>query len=243
MTGSFVFTGEGSMGSVETLMVGTWGWDHAAWAGSYYPEELPEDWRFGYYSNEYRAVLMPASHWHLQQPLEDWIQDADDAFRMVLELPDVLAHAAEDWQSLWQDFLHTSALLQPFRRGYLLSPEPDQAVDIQWLRMALTSISAEAPVSVRLRGAWNDGSVHECVESAGASLCWQAQEPGFENPPDHGLWVALSTETQARAQRAVIERMGAWMDQTGGEAGLFFVGDQAPAAAASARLIAEMLVI
>jgi hypothetical protein len=231
------------MGSVETLMVGTWGWDHATWVGSYYPEELPADWRFGYYSNEYRSVLMPADHWTLEQPLEDWIQDADDAFRMVLELPDELARMTEDWQSLWQDFLRMSALLRPFRRGYLLSPEPKQAVDLQWLQMALTAIAAEAPVSVRLRGAWNDRSVHECVNSHGATLCWQTEEAEFEDPPDQGLWVALSTETQARAQRAVVERMGAWMDRTGGEAGLFFVGDRAPAAAASARLIAEMLVI
>ena len=32
----------------EPLMIGTRGWDHGAWAGGFYPPELPDDWRFSF---------------------------------------------------------------------------------------------------------------------------------------------------------------------------------------------------
>ncbi len=231
------------MDSGETLMVGTCGWDRNEWIGSYYPEELPEDWRFGYYSNEYRAVLMTADHWKLEQPIADWIEDADEAFRMVLELPPELSQPVTGWSRHWDAFRRDSALLDPFRRGYLLSPDPEMEPDPAWLERALGVIGAQAPVSVDLRGPWHSAPIHECMQSAGAMPCWYADDENIEDPAADGLWVALSSTAEPRRQRATIERLGGWMERTGGAAGLFFSGKQAPAAAASARLIAEMLVI
>lgn len=231
------------MGLGETLMVGTCGWDRGEWVGSYYPEELPEDWRFGYYSNEYRAVLMTADHWKLEQPMADWIEDADEEFRMVLELPAELSRPGSEWSRYWDAFRQDSALLDPFRRGYLLSPDPEMEPDTAWLEHVLGVIGVQAPVSVDLRGPWRSEPVRECARSHRATLCWHADDESVEDPAVDGLWAALSTTADPRGQRATIERLGAWMERTGGTAGLFFFGNKAPAAAASARLIAEMLVI
>ena len=42
----------------EPLLIGTRGWDHAS-GGDFYPADLPDDWRFCYYSNNLRSVLVP----------------------------------------------------------------------------------------------------------------------------------------------------------------------------------------
>ncbi len=34
------------------------GWDHPAWQGSFYPDDLPADWRLTYYANEVPGVLL-----------------------------------------------------------------------------------------------------------------------------------------------------------------------------------------
>jgi hypothetical protein len=47
----------------EAILIGTRGWDHDAWQGGFYPAELPVEWRFCYYSNLLRAVLVPAEAW------------------------------------------------------------------------------------------------------------------------------------------------------------------------------------
>ena len=67
------------------FLTGCYGWRDQ----SDYPDDLPPDWQLCYYSNELRSVIIPASNWaHCdQQQLEQWLQDTDDGFRFVFELP------------------------------------------------------------------------------------------------------------------------------------------------------------
>lgn len=48
---------------MENLQIGTYGWQHNHWLGSFYPEDLPVDWQLDYFSNAFRAVLVPQSVW------------------------------------------------------------------------------------------------------------------------------------------------------------------------------------
>jgi len=73
------------------LRVGACGWDHAHWLDSYYPDDLPAEWRLSFYANEFPAVLVPQEQWHEQwQQLADWVEDVPDEFRFYLqgEVPD-----------------------------------------------------------------------------------------------------------------------------------------------------------
>jgi hypothetical protein len=38
------------------MRIAAYGWDHAGWAGGYYPADLPEEWRLAYYANAFPAV-------------------------------------------------------------------------------------------------------------------------------------------------------------------------------------------
>ena len=68
------------------LRVGTCGWDLPHWQNSFYPDDLPQDWRLAYYANEFSAVLVPASIWQAEQVnLEDWADEVGQGFRFYLQ--------------------------------------------------------------------------------------------------------------------------------------------------------------
>lgn len=54
------------------------GWDPNTAATPWYPHDLPEDWRLGYFSNPFWAVLVPATQWRVAGPgiAETWAWSA-----------------------------------------------------------------------------------------------------------------------------------------------------------------------
>lgn len=66
--------------------MGACGWQHAHWQDTYYPHDLPDEWRLSFYANEFPAVLVPQDQWREQWPqLADWAEDVPDAFRFYLQ--------------------------------------------------------------------------------------------------------------------------------------------------------------
>jgi len=55
---------------VVELRIGTFGWQHHHWLGSFYPDDLPEAWQLDYFSNVCRVVLVPQSEWQYWSPAE-----------------------------------------------------------------------------------------------------------------------------------------------------------------------------
>lgn len=70
------------------MYVAAYGWDHAAWSGIYYPDDLPPDWRLAYYANEFRAVVVPARVWRGVDAAvaAQWLEDTSEGFRFFLEV-------------------------------------------------------------------------------------------------------------------------------------------------------------
>ncbi|MDH3355034.1 MAG: hypothetical protein OEL79_07455, partial [Chromatiales bacterium] len=56
------------------------------WQG-FYPADLPEDWQLDFYSNEFRAVVIPIHMWQEMSPdkVGEWIDAVHDEFRFYLE--------------------------------------------------------------------------------------------------------------------------------------------------------------
>ncbi|EGV51216.1 hypothetical protein [Candidatus Endoriftia persephone] len=71
-----------------TVQIYARGWDHPAWQGSFYPEDLPADWRLTYYANEFPGVLLPQAVWAdlAASTLLEWLDDLDDGFQLYLEI-------------------------------------------------------------------------------------------------------------------------------------------------------------
>lgn len=78
-----------------TCYVGAQGWDHEGWAGSFYPDDLPADWRLTYYNNFFTCCYLGYPAW-AQQPeatLVQWLDDTLPRFRFVLETPASLSES------------------------------------------------------------------------------------------------------------------------------------------------------
>lgn len=70
------------------VVVGARGWLHEQWIDSYYPEDIPNEWRFGFYANEFNTILIPWLEWQDSlETLEESLDDTDDDFHLYLELP------------------------------------------------------------------------------------------------------------------------------------------------------------
>lgn len=70
-------------------LLGAQGWEHAAWLGNFYPEDLPAEWRLSFYNTEFECVYLPYAFW---QPQTDavflsWKRDTLPHFRFLLECP------------------------------------------------------------------------------------------------------------------------------------------------------------
>ena len=73
----------------ENLKIGARGWRHSQWSGSYYPDDLPEEWQLTYYANNFGVVLVPSEYWIPSKGYdsEEWSEAVSDNFRFYLECP------------------------------------------------------------------------------------------------------------------------------------------------------------
>lgn len=78
------------------------GWNHPNWDASFYPDDIPADWRPSFFANEFPGVLIPQEELLLAQAeasCEQWAEAVGDKFRFYLEcrdasqLPSILACA------------------------------------------------------------------------------------------------------------------------------------------------------
>ena len=73
---------------MQRVTIGTIGWDFPAWSKSYYPEDIPEDWKLAFYANDFAAVVLPESEWagDAIQALQDTVEDLDEGFKVYCQL-------------------------------------------------------------------------------------------------------------------------------------------------------------
>ena len=71
------------------LLLGTVGWERADWLLTYYPLDLPAEWRLAYYANDCGCVLLPAAVWCAgdRAALEQAVHEAD-SLRLFLQMPE-----------------------------------------------------------------------------------------------------------------------------------------------------------
>ena len=225
----------------EELMVGTVGWDYDNWADGYYPDDMPEDWRFGYYSNDFRSVLVPGDHFVGEDlsMVQDWLEDCDASFRFVVEIPaDLLPESEREQLTV---FLDNLASLGGRAAGYYLDL---QAVDVDKTgpNSLLQLIADRGPLCVNAPSTGTGSTeLDNLLSHLQIGRCWL---PDASSAPTTGgrLMLALTDTQDPKSQRHIVETLEDWMKQTGGIAGVFFYGGvSATKAASQTRIIAEML--
>lgn len=74
---------------MENLLIGTRGWQHKSWLGTFYPDDMPEDWQLDYYSNILSCVLISEVEWSTWD--KEWLDEVvemleDEAFYFYFEV-------------------------------------------------------------------------------------------------------------------------------------------------------------
>jgi len=152
------------------IIVAARGWSYPAWRQSFYPDDLPEDWLLAYYSNEFRAVVVPAAEFADVDTLEveRWMEDVVEDFEFYLEVTDLFVD--------WAKFTQAARLLGSHLKGILLRPLSVDD-DLALIAPSLDAATALAPVCVLLPGGVtisNNGKA--LLAQHGVELCWNTHE-------------------------------------------------------------------
>jgi len=219
----------------EAILIGTRGWDHDAWHGGFYPEELPPEWRLCYYSNVLRAVWVPADAWAgvTAEAVAQWVQDSDSGFRFILE-PPPLPSPAE-----LSAFLQFIAPIFPRIGGFLLRVAVGTPRDSDWLESVLAELTREHPVCVDLPTAWQSPALSALLSAHRAGHYWDCTASDVPLPGG-ALLVALSAGGTPLELRRRLEAVAHWQGSER-RAALFFDGPNAAEAARAARTLAELM--
>ncbi len=75
------------MASNALIRIGAENWKHAAWRGSFYPDDLPDEWLLPYYNTQFKAVFLPAAAARLATPQDwlNWLNDTLEEFVFIVE--------------------------------------------------------------------------------------------------------------------------------------------------------------
>ena len=72
--------------SEHRLLIGACDWRYPEWVGSFYPDDLPEEWKLGFYSNEFRVVMLPADLELDAEIGEELIEDSGENLLFLVEI-------------------------------------------------------------------------------------------------------------------------------------------------------------
>jgi len=152
------------------IIVSARGWSHSSWHGTFYPDDLPEDWRLSYYSNEFSAVVVPAAEWVGLDTveIERWTEDVSEEFLFYLEIEDSLT----DWEQTAEIIKSLGSQLG----GFLLRPM-EVGADLAIISSNIAAASQLAPVSVLLPdGVEPNAAGKKLLKQYGVQCSWNVGE-------------------------------------------------------------------
>lgn len=70
------------------INLGACDWKYEKWLTTFYPLDLPSEWRLDYYQNEFPAILLQESHWRAldKRLLSDSLEEAREGFTFFFEI-------------------------------------------------------------------------------------------------------------------------------------------------------------
>lgn len=137
-------------GQTHRVLIGSCGWQHEGWQDSYYPDDLPPEWRLGYYSNEFPLAVVTERERALEADLPNEMADCREDLWALVVVPD--AAALESAVGLLQQL--------PRQGGILLQLDPAAHSDPEaWLTQIASCLNGQ-PLCIEpsrlLDEAWRD---------------------------------------------------------------------------------------
>jgi len=80
------------------MVIGSRGWEHEQWQGSFYEELLPQDWHLKFYTRHFDVALAPAKFWLAcsQDEIEEFCDDVEEDYPLIFESPDLTSATQQE---------------------------------------------------------------------------------------------------------------------------------------------------
>jgi uncharacterized protein YecE (DUF72 family) len=158
------------------FFVGTSGYGHKEWKGSFYSEKLPQKDMLAYYANHFSAVEINYTFRRLPRPsvVESWAQQVPASFRFVLKAGQVISHfkRLQNTEKETDDFLRIASILKKRQGPVLFQLPPNFKKDVPRLAAFLSSIKGRARAAFEFRHpSWFDDEVVDCLRRHKSALC------------------------------------------------------------------------
>src|SRR5215475_751678 len=120
-----------------SVRVGTSGYSHAEWKGSFYPEKISQKKMLEYYAQRFSTVEVNYTfrQWPTQKVLEAWAEQVPTSFRFVLKCSQSITHfkRLQNAEKETDDFLSAASFLQKKQGPILLQLPPNFKKDVSRL--------------------------------------------------------------------------------------------------------------
>ncbi len=184
------------------VLIGCRGWNHNEWAPEFYPEDLPNDWRFCFYSNEIRSVLVPFGDVYSADP-HQWREDCDDAFRFVFECPIDSSVKADSAGNLQRLMRHIQPVVDR-TAAILISVADNSECSASDLRQLL-EVASSVPLCVDLSGMKLKDEWLMALEQLEVGQVWHS--PCVPSLPIEGFQVSLVEDAELPMLRKMLENL------------------------------------
>lgn len=159
-----------------TFLIGTSGYSHAEWKGSFYPEKFSQKKMLGYYAQRFPTVEINYTFRQIpsQKTLAGWAEQVPESFRFVLKAWRAITHfkRLQNVEQEIDDFLGGAALLQQRQGPILFQLPPNFKKDVSRLDAFLRQIAGRTKAAFEFRHAsWLDEETFDCLRAHSAALC------------------------------------------------------------------------
>jgi uncharacterized protein YecE (DUF72 family) len=158
------------------FLVGTSGYSHAEWKGSFYPEKISQKKMLAFYSQRFCTVEVNYTFRQLpsRKVVENWTQQAPASFRFVLKAQQVITHVKRlhDAEQETDAFLDVAAALGGRQGPLLFQLPPSFKKDIPRLDAFLKHVGGRAKLAFEFRHtSWFGDELFDCLRAHSAVLC------------------------------------------------------------------------
>lgn len=168
-----------------SLRVGTVGWSHAEWKGTFYPEQISQKKMLGYYSERFSTVEVNYTFRQIPslQSVATWASQVPNSFRFALKAWQAITHfkRLKHVEKETDEFLDAASGLGVRQGPILFQLPPSMKKNIPTLDAFLKHIAGRAKVAFEFRDAsWFGDELNDCLRAHSAALCFA---DGDDMPP------------------------------------------------------------
>lgn len=158
------------------FLIGTSGWSYNHWKCVFYPNGLPQNKWFGFYTTYFSTVEVNATFYRSfkDQTYFKWYEKAPEKFYYVLKVPRIITHRKylHHVEDDIKNFNRSAQLLKEKFGLMLLQLAPKTKYDPELLRHVLAAFDNPQKVAIEFRHKkWMTNEIKELLTEVGSVFC------------------------------------------------------------------------